>query len=441
MKFQTAKGTRDIWGDEFYQRQYLSQQILQVMENYGFRQVRTPLLESLSLLEKGAGQEVIDQIYQVKDKGGRLYGLKSDITPALTRVVANYSQALLKPVKLCCYDRIYRYERPQKGRYREITQINAEMYGVKTAMSDVELLNCFSDCYQSIGLDEIKIEIGYRPLLEIFIKELGISKKQNRLKLIRLLDKKEKISQQDFNRESQQFLFNKSKKMKLANYLKLNGDLVTVFKKTKQFFSGIKPADKYLSNLEEIIKLLKNSGLDKKCKLNLTLARGSEYYTGIIFEAKMIKENKKLNFGMSIGAGGRYDNLVAFYGGNDTPALGFSIGIDRILLLWQSLKQQNSKKQQTPPIEFYIAAELTERCKKATINLAKKIRSQGKVVEIDLLERNLSEQLERAKKIKVKGVIIIKEQTIKSQYLILLNFKTGRERKVELRNFKKLFIS
>src|SRR4030042_3509553 len=152
MKYQPPKGTQDLWNEKFYAYDSIAKTILRVTEQYGFRQIRTPGFEPIEILAKDAGNEVSGQIYTFKDKGGREFGIKSDITPGVTRFVAGNGRPIPKPIKISCYDRVYRYERPQSGRNREVTQVNAEMYGVKSELADAELLACFYQCYIELGL-------------------------------------------------------------------------------------------------------------------------------------------------------------------------------------------------------------------------------------------------------------------------------------------------
>ena len=410
MKFQTPKGTRDYWGDSFYIRQNLANKILSVTQTYGFKQALTPMFESLELLTKDAGA-VEEQIYRITDKAGREFGLKSDITPPITRIVANEGRSYPKPIKISCFDRVYRYERPQKGRYREISQINAEMFGVRSARSDAEIIRCFYDCYQKIGLPNVQITIGYRPLLESFVSSL--TSVENILPIIRLIDKKDKIGIDEFNRQLVVFKISKTSISKINKFVSLRGSVKEVIAQTKKLFSDSLGNKKFLNNISRIFKELSDYGVSSNCKLDLGLARGSDYYTGIIFE---VRYPGLESFG-SIGGGGRYDNLVEFYGGPKTPAVGFSIGINRVMDLLASLDIKDSN---LPNLDYFIANE-SSPCKLATI-----IRNKGFSVEIDLNNSSLSDQVALGKKRGARFIIIVKRK------IRLLEVSTGQEKPITI---------
>ncbi|MBD3280193.1 histidine--tRNA ligase [Candidatus Dojkabacteria bacterium] len=331
MKFQKPRGTIDLIGENFYEYKKVQDKILNVVENYGFVQVRTPMFESLELLEKDAGSEVNSQIYKFTDKGGRKLGIKSDITPAIARIVANDGPSMKKPIKFSCLDRVYRYERPQKGRLREITQINAEMFGKDSIEEDVEILRCFLDCYLALGFDNIKIKIGNRPWLAGYLKSIGVPD-GNVSEVLRAIDKVDKLNLEDYEASLENLDLSKKQIDFIDNLKELKGSWNEVAEKIK----AIKKysSNEYISRLEKIFKSFEDQGIEKYFVVDLGISRGSDYYTGIIFEASL--PDKGIG---SIGGGGRYDNLVRDFGNYDIPAVGFSIGIDRVVILRKDNKQ------------------------------------------------------------------------------------------------------
>ncbi|KKQ34650.1 MAG: Histidyl-tRNA synthetase [candidate division WS6 bacterium GW2011_GWA2_37_6] len=413
MKFNPPKGTIDITGEQFYQYKLVADSILQVLERYGFTQVRTPVFDDFNLLAKDAGEEVEGQIYRFKDKAGRDLAIKSDITPALTRLVGKYAKSTIKPIKYSCYDRVYRYERPQKGRYREITQINGEMFGVNSALADMEILNCLIDCYSEVGLDDVKIYIGCRPLLELFIKNT-IQDESKVKPVIRLLDKVDKISREQFLNEEKALGITPKMAGSLDKFSDVKGDFSKGIEDFEVLVGEDKVYESYLTRLKEISRLIDVLGLNKKIKLNLSLARGSEYYTGIIFEARY--ESGQTS-SLSIGGGGRYDNLVKMYGGPDTPAVGFSIGIDRLILL---LEEVGMLKKMLPVIDYALVYENTEKSKSFAVKLADELRKSGFNVDISLSNKNTQEQIENANAKGVKKIILIKDNLLKKNNTVLV---------------------
>lgn len=385
------KGTRDLFGDNFYQQKWASNQILSAMEQYGFRQAQTPVFEDLSLLQTMAGPEITDQVYDFKDKSGRNLGIRSDITPAITRLFLSTSIPVPKPIKISCADRVYRYERPQAGRYREINQINGEMFGASPPLADAEVLSCLYSCYKAIGLPETIINISYRPLLEGYLNAIDI---KNIRETIIVIDKKNKLSVPEYINELQQLSLSKLQISKVNRFVNCQGKLLPTLIKIKKAIVSYPQLLKYVTKMEDISRLLESYGVYDNCQINLGLAKGQEYYTGIIFEAI------NPNFIFSIGSGGRYDKLVPMFGGPPTPAIGFSIGLDRVCLI---LSQKNTAFT-SPKIDYYIISSPDVSPQKA-IKLATKLRSQNKNVEIDLVGRNPSEQTKLANQLKAQNII------------------------------------
>lgn len=424
MRYKPPKGTQDLWGDKFYAYDFIAQTILKVTEKYGFRQIRTPGFEPIDILAKDAGNEVTGQIYTFKDKGGRDFGIKSDITPGVTRFVAGNGRPMPKPIKITCFDRVYRYERPQSGRNREITQVNVEMYGVKSEIADADVLACFYQCYVELGLPRVEIQIGFRPFLERYIQLLGVDEAQV-LPVIRLIDKREKISEEDFISGLNLCGVSKAGLAKINKLLKLSGDSKQVISGLQSLVSGDQKLNDYLEWLSKLTILLEEYGIGQNFKLNLGLARGSEYYTGIIFEAKLPGSQ----YG-SIGGGGRYDNLVARYGGADTAAVGFSIGIDRVYLVLEELNKIARIKK--PNAEYYFASETDELSISTMLRYAQALRDKGKNVEVDLQGKNMSSQLQSAKELSVRKVVLFKKSELTKKKVVMLDLENDTESKLEI---------
>jgi histidyl-tRNA synthetase len=423
MKYLPPKGTQDIWDKKFYSYDNIAKTITKVTEQYGFRQIRTPGFEPIEILAKNAGAEVTSQIYTFEDKGGRPFGIKSDITPAVARFIVGNGKSIPKPIKISCYDRVYRYERPQSGRNREITQINAELFGIKSGLVDAELLACFLQCYTNLGLSSVNIEIGYRPFLEEYIRIAGFKEDQI-LPVIRLIDKKEKIGDECFVEEIVACGANQTMVENIKQLTNIRGNLKPTVNKMKILAGNNAKLQYYANQLEELTKNLKLYSVDKNFRINLGLARGSDYYTGIIFEAKIPNSS----YG-SIGGGGRYDNLVTEYGGNNTPAVGFSIGVDRIYLVLEELKIDNT--QNYPTVDYYLVSESDSATMSNMISYAQKLRAKGKNVEINLLGVNLSEQLQTAKLMNSRKVAIFKKVNNKENKAILINLNENSEQIID----------
>lgn len=402
MKYLPPKGTQDLWAEKFYAYDTIAKTILKVTEQYGFRQIRTPAFEPINILAKKAGSEIIGQIYTFEDKGGRAMGIKSDITPAVARFIAGNAQSMPKPIKVACYDRVYRYERPQAGRDREIAQINAELFGAQGSAAEADLLACLYQCYAELNLADVQINIGFRPLLEAYIRKQNVAGDQV-MAVARLIDKRDKITQQVFEEEAKALGLADSALKKLDLLIGLQGPVAATLKKARKALADDEQMLEYIQRLEEIAELLKNYGITANFNLNLGLARGLEYYTGIIFEAKMPGSR----YG-SIGSGGRYDDLVTSFGGADTPAVGFSIGLNRVYLVLEELGRLD-KIAVLPIINYYLASDGSPGSQQDMVEYAQKLRREGSTVEIDLVGKKLSKQIQTAKELNAQKIVLFKQ--------------------------------
>ncbi len=391
MNFTPPKGTQDIYGETFYKRQRVATQILGVLTRYGFTQVQTPIIESQELMSVLAGKDMTDQMYTLKDKSGRDLVIRSDLTPAVTRLFIQIGKSLPKPLKFSVYDRIYRYERPQEGRYREIYQINAELFGAPPPTIDAELLAAFYDCYKAVGLPDTQIIIGFRPLMKRWI-ELWGTKETDIDAVIRAIDKRAKVSSSAFQELLTDAHFPSNNRSQLNLLLSCKGTIVETRSTMKKLAKIDKQIKEYITDLIAILDLLPLYSVDSFCRIDLGLARGFEYYTGIIFEAINPR------FASSIGGGGRYDTLVAAFGGPQTSATGFSIGIDRVV-------SQIELNASVPAIDYAVIVE-DQKDLVRTIPLAQKLRAEGYLVGMDTVGRTPSEQIALAKKKKTKNILL-----------------------------------
>lgn len=413
MNVTPLKGTQDVYGEQWYLRQWIATQILDVLKRYGFRQVQTPVLESRELMSIMAGRDMTDQMYTLTDKSGRDLVIRSDITPALTRLFIRTGKSLPKPLKFSCFDRIYRYERPQEGRYREIYQINAELYGAKPPLADAELLAAFYECFAAIGLRDTTVVIGYRPLLARFLLIKGTA--QNRItEVIRVIDKRTKLLPSEFEVQLVSAGFPLKKRPELETLLSCRGSIAKTRDTIALLAATYPQLREYTTKMTDILSLLPTFGIADRCIVDLGLARGFQYYTGLIFEAVNPKST------LSIGGGGRYDTLVQAFGGPPTAATGFSLGFDRIAPL---VSQAQIHRVFSPKTDYVIIPGTENTFRKRAIAFAQLLRSNGYIVDLDIVNRTVSEQLSRARQILARYAIVIKtDDTVR-----LINLKTTEE--------------
>lgn len=395
---QNVKGTRDIVGKDSILREKIVGTIKKVFQKYGFEPMFMPALEYLDALKVKVSPEMLGLIYEFKDKAGREIGLRYDLTTGLARFAA--SQQLPMPFKRYQIGRAWRYESPQKGRYREFWQADIDILGVKSTRADAECLACIIEALQKVGI-KAAIRINSRKVINQLAEKSGISK-QDIVKVLQIIDKLDKVGIDSIKKQLDAAVGEKSRKQ-LLSYLSIKGSSKQILEKLQKLCDA--------SEIENLLSAAADYSIAENLKIDLSLARGLAYYTGLIFEISIGK-------GQSIGGGGRYDDLIQILGGNPTPATGISIGIDRIT---DMLKENNLMTK------VYVIPVSPEQGKSA-VKLAQKLRKEGINTDICLQERGISKNLDYCNKKEIPFAVIIGEKEIKKKKFMLRNMKVGKEK-------------
>lgn len=395
---RNVKGTRDIVGQDAILRKKIVDTLSRVFEKYGFQPFYTPVLESSEVLKTKVSNEILGLMYEFKDKAKRDIGLRYDLTIGLARYAA--STQLPFPFKRYQIERAWRYESPQAGRYREFWQADIDILGVESSKADAECLSCISDALEAIGIKKFIIRVNSRKLLDEIAAECEIGKE--RTKVYQILDKLDKIGKKGV----EQFIKEVIGKSRAEKFLR------AIFGKSKRTTEKIK----------ELKKCARMYGI-KNVKIDLTLARGLAYYTGLIFEIEA-------GTGQSIAGGGRYDDLIEKLGGRKTAATGISIGIDRIA---EILKKDGMEKTIT---QFYIIP-ISKEQESYAFRVLKQLREKGINSDISLSSRSIGKNVDYANKLGVPFVVFIGKEEVKSGKVKLRDMKTGKEKFVSLSNLLK----
>ncbi len=405
MKFQKPKGTVDFYPEDMDIRNQVFDSLRNTAIKYGFQEVESPAMETLKMLEVKAGAEIKKQLFSLEKKGDEAYSLRAELTPSIARMFVERQKELSKPVKWFGLSRMWRYERPQAGRQREFYQLSVEMFGSDKPEADAEVINLAIDCLKDLGLTnkDFVVRINNRKLLEGVIGTFINPKSAG--KLINYLDKKDKMSKKDFEAGLKTFKIKDLSKFK--KILDASLKEIAKLKLNEQAKQG-------LENLNAITKLI-----DKKyIKFNLTTARGLAYYTGTVFEVF----DKKGKF-RSIAGGGRYDDMVKLFGGEQCPTTGFAIGYATLALL---LKDRNKLPKPNQCVDYYVV--IVGGAKEKALNLVSKLRKKYSV-DYDITGKSISKQISYADKINAKEVIIVGSKD-KANQVTVKNLKTGKERKI-----------
>lgn len=376
MIVQTLKGFRDFLPETALQRKWLIGKIVPIFERFGFDPLETPALEYAQVLLGKYGPEADKLLYQFQDRGDRQVALRYDQTVPTARVVAMYPQ-LPKPFKRYQLQTVWRAEKPQQGRFREFLQIDADIIGSTSPISDAEIISLVWKVMENIGFSKFLILVNDRKIFG-----------NTPIGAIRIIDKLGKISKEAVKKE-----------------LKVKGfseKLVDEIEKKQ-------PTE----NLQKIIDYCQNLGLDKNClKFDPTLARGLDYYTSTIFE--VVIDNYSAG---SVCGGGRYDKLIGLFSKSDIPAVGFAFGFDRLLDAAESLKITPNIHTNSKVLVTIFSEDLIE----ASLKITNKLRNAGIAAEIYPDSKKLDKQLKYADKKKIPWAIIIGPDEAKAGMAVLKN--------------------
>jgi histidyl-tRNA synthetase len=348
------------------------------------------------------GEEADKLLYTFTDRGGRKLGLRYDQTVPTARVLANYQNELPKYLRRFQIQSVFRADKPQRGRYREFIQCDADIFGSRSPLADAEILAVFYDIFKSLGLVDIKIEYNDRQLLLDSFSEFA-KERVSVLSIIQSIDKLDKLSPEEVTNE----LIAKG----------LNRQVV------ESIFSRLNNIDKSESLIKIEQKTIELGVPQEALVFNPKIARGLDYYTGLIFEGKIAKYGSG-----SLGAGGRYDNLIEELSGLDMPAVGFGLGFDRIVELIKEKKQLKSE----PSAQVLISIFDDDTCQKKALEISKNLRSADISTEIYLEKDKIGKQFKLAQDKNIPWVIIVGSEEIDKNLISLKNLDTGEQKELDL---------
>lgn len=419
-KLQPPKGMRDYTPDLWKVINWLRDKWISLAEKWGYEPIETPVLEHLWVLERKAGPQVREEIYWFKDKAGRELGLRFDMTVPLARI-ASANPQLPKPIRWCYFSRVWRYDEPQYGRWREFWQYGIELIGSPHVEADAEVIALLVETYNVIGVDA-EIRLFDRRVMDKYLEKNNI-KKDIRRKLLGLIDKRWRISEEEFEEEL----------VKLG----LTGDVVNDI---IEFTSIRKPLKNALDVIEDIapnlkdfygdlVNLLEAYGVIDKISLDTSIVRGLEYYTGLVFEAYPRTNDEKWSK-LAIGGGGRYDELLGLYRKPGAPATGFAVGVDRVILFLEEKGLLGNIKVNNGLDVFIAIKEFKDYA--VAVDIAQKLRTNSIKVEIDVMRRSIKEALRYANKRNTKILIYVAPRELAEGKVVVRDLEKHEQYIVEL---------
>lgn len=383
-------GFRDLLSAQMIAREKVLDIITSTYELYGFMPIKTPAIELFETLNGKYGDEAKTLIYDFEDRGKRHLALRYDHTVPLARLMAMQGQSLPSPYKRYVIGDVWRGESPQAGRYREFTQIDADIVGTYSFLSDAEIIAMMDDVFSALKL-EVEIRVNDRRILNGLANSAGVTKETDFHKFVTVIDKVGKVGASQVTKEIEQLFGSKAKKV-VSDFLSNEQTFDSVLKLLNNEKTSIG-----LENLENIMNVLKPLKL-KNVIFDPTIARGLNYYTSTIFET-LIVGNEGLG---SVCAGGRYDDLIRQLGGPDSPVVGTSIGLDRLMEGLSSLNSEETKHTKTV---IYIS-NLDSVYDADRLAIAHELRKANIPTELIYSEAKLGKQLESIDKMGVNLVII-----------------------------------
>jgi len=398
--------------DEMIKIEYVRQIFLETAKAFGFDLIEPSPIELLSVLEAKSGASIRDEIYQFKDKGDREVALRFDFTVGLTRYATSQKNLKL-PAKFSSFGGVWRYDEPQKGRYRFFHQWNIETFGNLNTEHDAETIEFTSRFFDNLKLQNISIDINHRKLVESYINQIFESNETTLHDIFRAVDKTQKKSKDEILQEYKQKGYSPEKLEKILEFSNLKG---TPSEIEQSFDTSSLDGWNELCNLYDS---LKNRGIDN-IRINFGIVRGLDYYSGIVFEAF----DTTSDLGALVG-GGRYDNLPNAFGRNDLGATGVAGGVERIILRLDEQGISCIPSNDTTSV-LYVNDEL----KSDAINCASKLRKLGITVNINLTTKSLKKQMEISSSSKFS--IIFAPEEFARGHVVLRNMIDRTEKQISL---------
>lgn len=417
---QPYKGARDFYPEDKRLQNYLFGVMRRVAESFGYEEYDAPILEPLELYLAKTGQEIVDeQTYVFEDRGGRKVAIRPEMTPTVTRMVAARRQELAYPLRLYSIPNLWRYERPQRGRLREHWQLNVDLFGVEGLEAEHEMLLIVDTLMQSYGAKRhmYTIKLNSRKLVNFILHDyLGLGEVQAQT-IVKLIDRMRKIPKIEFSAQLDAILTPTQRENGTEDKLQDILSLVHIRDLPEEAYEH-----QSVSELKSLMQLLQNSGI-KNVEFDITLMRGFDYYTDIVFE---VFDNDPENI-RSIFGGGRYDGLVGLFGVDNLPTIGFGLGDVGLKNFLETHKLLPKLASQTDAY-IVILGDIYPDAQKTIDD----IRNMGVNIAVDITGRKPAAQIKSAVKKGIAYAIFIGQKELDDERLTLKNLQTGEEKQMSL---------
>ena len=444
------KGTRDFSPSEMAKRNYIFDTIKGVFKLFGFQQIETPAMENLSTLMGKYGEEGDKLLFKILNSGDYLSninpveinqsnsskltskisekGLRYDLTVPFARYVVQYQNDIVFPFKRYQIQPVWRADRPQKGRYREFYQCDVDVIGSDSLMNEVELIQIVDQVYQKLGI-KVVVKINNRKILAGIAETIGEAERI--VDITVAIDKLDKIGLEKVNEELLQNGIPVDAVNQLQPILQLSGNNDEKLMQIENVIANSSIGMKGISEMRYVLGILKALSLETEIELDLTLARGLNYYTGAIFEVK----SKEVQIG-SITGGGRYDDLTRIFGLQGVSGVGISFGADRI---YDVMSQLNLFPEDATTTTQLLFVNFGEKEQLYCLPILSQLRSAGISCEMYPDADKIKKQMNYANRKGVKYVAIIGENEMNNGKVTIKNMETGEQKMVNSNGLNSLF--
>jgi len=423
---RTLAGFMELMPSEQILFEQMKQKIETTYQKFGFLPLDTPILELSEVLLAKAGGETEKQIYRF-EKGDTDISMRFDLTVPLAKYVAKNYGNLSFPFRRYQIGKVYRGERMQKGRYRELYQCDIDIIGDGeiSIVNDAELPSVIYTIFSELGLDDFTIRINNRKILNGLFESLN--QKEKAVKILRIIDKIEKIGKENVIEELQKIEIDNGTINSIIEFIEIDGTTDEKLQKLNKLNINNETFKIGLKELTEVIKYIRLFGVPENYfKIDLSITRGLDYYTGTVYETFL---NQYREIG-SICSGGRYENLAEFYTDKELPGVGISIGLTRLFYILNELNLIRVDKKSVA--EVLIIPMLEDLS--VPIKIANDLRKQNVNTEIYLNDKKLKSKMKYADKLKIPYTIIIGEDEINSNEIKIKNMQTGEEKKIPIKD-------
>jgi len=421
---RTLKGFRDYPPEAMIPRERLIETARRVYRTYGFSPIDTPALEYLDVLEGKGGEESDKQLYKFQDHGGRWVGMRFDLTVPLARFAAQHIGQLGTPLKRYHIASVWRGENTQRGRYREFMQCDFDTIGTRSVAADIETALVIHDLMQAIGFERFVISVNNRQVLTGLLETLGLAERQTAV--LRAMDKLAKIGPAKVAHEMIETAGATPEQAdRVLRLAQIAGPRDEVLQRLEPMVAESETGREGVARLAELAAGVTAAGVDEqRLKIDVSIARGLNYYTGIVFETFL---TDLVGIG-SVCSGGRYDNLAALYTKQELPGIGASLGLDRLLAAMEELGMVRHVATSAPVLIPYFDRDRLHDY----VHLAARLRQLGFGVEVYPEPKKLGQQLKYADRRGHRVALIAGEREFNENRVQVKDLAKGTQEEVPL---------